>query len=167
MILAIGWPWNTGKTHTTEILKKKFNYKVYKETARDLFSVLEKKWMEVFQKAIYEKEIEKLKELQKLKWKENIVVDRTFSDHIVYKYYNIIKWLIKDHDLWDIQKYIEISKEVYDKVILFTEPLKESKRFKEYNNKELNELLIATIKTIYKGKVEEYKNSLFYIYKNN
>ena len=166
-IIAFSWVWNTGKSYTLNKLEETWKYVKYWEIARELFDVLEKDWMKAFQQAILEQEKKRLFDLMTYTGKKDIIIDRTFSDQMVYYYWNLIKGKIEDEfDFWTLADYLQSSKELYDEVVLFTEPFKTSKNFEFYNDEKLAILMNTTIRTIYWDKVKEYKNSYDY-FKHN
>lgn len=155
MIRAFTWVGNTGKSTTIE----KLDGIKYWETARQHFDKIDN--IKRLQQAILEDEKKRLFEL--LTYKDttdaDILVDRTFADNLVYLYWNIISWKIQGEiDFWELDEQIQLSLAIYDEVILFTEPLKNNTRFKQYNDPQLNELMITTIKKIYWNKIKQYKN---------
>ena len=165
-ITVFTWPWNTGKSTLIENLNKEWSYKVYKEIARQHFDKADN--MKEFQKVILEEERKRLFELFSYTEKKDILIDRTFADNLIYLYWNIINWKIEDEfDFGELSSDISDSIDIYDEVILFTEPFKNSNRFEDYNSSNFNKLFITTIRTIYWGKVKEYKNAQDYIEKNN
>ena len=158
MIKAFTWVGNTGKSTTIE----KLDGVKYWEIAREHFDKLDN--IKEFQKAILEDEKKRLFELLTYTDRIDVIVDRTFVDNLIYLYYSIITGNIEDEfDFGELSSFIEKSVELYDEVILFTEPLKENTQFKQYNDPTLNELFITTIKKVYWDKVKQYKNSKEYL----
>ena len=156
MIKAFTWVGNTGKSYCIQ----KESWIKYKEIAREYLHLF---WddMTPVQKIILDAEKDRLFDLMTYTGKEDIVIDRTFVDNLVYLYYNMIKWKFKwEFDFGELAEYIQQSYELYDEVVLFTEPLKIDKR---YDDPKLNELMISTIKTVYWDKVKVYKNSKDYL----
>lgn len=167
-IIVFTWVWNTWKSYVINKLKETWKYNVYTEIARDLFNLLKEKWITEFQKIILEKEKKRLTELKEYKGNKNIIIDRTFSDNLIYFYWNITQGKIKeDFNFSSVSGYVKDSVNLYDEVILFTTPFKESNKFDFYNNEKLNTLMNISIKSTYWDKVKEYKNSYDYIDKNN
>lgn len=161
MIKVFSWISNTWKSYVID----KLDGIKYWEIARKHFDKLPD--IKEFQKAILEDEKKRLFELLSYTGDENIIIDRTFVDNLIYLYYNIVIGKINyDFNFWELSDFIQKSVELYDEVILFTEPLKKDSRFKEYNDEKFNELLKSTIRTIYGNKVKEYKNSKEYLKKN-
>lgn len=167
-IIVFAWVWNTWKSYVINKLKETWKYDIYNEIARDLFNLLKEKWITEFQKTILEKEKKRLAELKEYKGNKNIIIDRTFADNLIYFYWNITQRKIKDDfDFSSVSGYVKDSVNLYDEVILFTTPFKESNKFDFYNNEKLNTLMNISIKSTYWDKVREYKNSYDYIDKNN
>ena len=161
-ITAFSWPWNTGKSSLIEELNKNWNYKVCKEFARQHLDKVEN--IKEFQKAILEDERKRLFKLLSYTGDKDILIDRTFFDNLVYLYRIIINWKMWDEfDFGNLADNITDSVDIYDEVILFTEPFRDSEKYKLYNNQYFNILFITTIKIIYWDKVEEYKNSQDYL----
>ena len=87
-ITVFSGPGNTGKSSLIEELNKNWEYKVFKEIARQHFDKADN--MKEFQKVILENERKRLFELFAYTGKKDILIDRTFSDNLVYLYWNII-----------------------------------------------------------------------------
>lgn len=173
MIIAFSGPWNTWKSYIIQQIKKEYSFKYtyYNEIAREILEKEKNLIPKKFQELILKEEMERIDKITRLKEKNpdiNLIIDRTFIDNIVYLYWNIIYWKVEGiFDFYQLNEYIEKVKKVYDKVILFNSPFKESKKFEDYNSKRFNLMLIETIKeTFPDNKIEEYKNSYDFI-KNN
>lgn len=172
MIIAFGGPWNTWKSYTIKQIKEKYSFKYtfYNESAREILEKEKNLTSKKFQELILKKEMERIDKITRLKEKNpniNLIIDRTFIDNIVYLYWNIIHWKVEGtFDFYQLNEYIEKAKNVYDKVILFNSPFKESKKFEDYNSKKFDLMLIETIKETFSNKVEEYKNSYDFIENN-
>lgn len=168
-IIAFSWIANTGKSYIINELSKNVNSKIYKEIARKHFNILNEQWIKKFQEKILEEEKIRLFNLLTNVENKNIFIDRTFIDNLIYTFWGMFQGNINKIDLGDdIQKYINLSIDIYDEVILFTEALKETKNapLPNTNDDIFNQLFIYGIQSIYKDKVKIYKNSEDYIEQN-
>ena len=124
-ITVFTWPWNTGKSTLIENLNKEWNYKVYKEIARQHFDKAGN--MKEFQRIILQEERKRLFELFSYTGSKDVLIDRTFADNLIYIYWNIINWKLENEfDFGELAGDITDSIDIYDEVILFTEPFKNS-----------------------------------------
>ena len=172
-IIAISWVGNTGKSSiinwvdgiwwVIQDLKDEWRQiKSYWETARDLFYLLPDEDNDIedltlFQKVIQQKEARRLHKLQEDKNANlNVIVDRTYTDNEIYAQYN--------HELWQCDKinasYMNRfrSKQVYDLVILLTEPIKTTKFDPKYNDEKFVANFNKTIIDTYWEKVIKLRN---------
>lgn len=173
-IIAFSWLTNTGKS--TEINWDKIRDSianeiendgrrclVYNETARDLFELLPNESNEiqdltVFQTAIRAKEQARLVELQNRKdagGDYTVLVDRPYNDSVLFNKYNRIIWL---SDLQDWH-FVDYSQDIYDLVVLFTEPYKDNWRLEQYNNDKFESIFISWTIEKYGDKVLQFKNN--------
>lgn len=140
--IAISWLWNTQKSSLIYgsdlgwewirwILEAQWlNVKVYDETARQCYHLLNGKPNSVynFQKAIHELEHKRIVEALEDKRSglyDVLLFDRTWYDNILYVFQNKIHWKIGQLDFLE---YTNSSRELYDSVILLTEPTKHSSK---------------------------------------
>jgi len=165
--IAFSWIGNTWKSTAINDLKNKLESDwqkvlVYPETARQLFDILETQGILAFQKAINKKEIERLHEIHEEKTKgiyDTLLIDRTTVDNRVYFEFNKNIWKIAENE------YIEKTfSYIYDKIILFTEPIKQTNTredFKAYDDyKYLRVLFDRFIKHYYDWrKIVELQNN--------
>lgn len=163
MIIAITWVGNTGKTYTR--LNTFKHLKHYWEIARELLEEFPQihKTPLIFQKYILLREIERVKELEQEE--DDCIVDRTFLDNIIYieerfskdsEEYKELKPLIDSID-------IERVKKLYDQVILFTLPFKDSSKFPEFDYVDFNTKFINKIKETFKDNLYVTDNSYTFI----
>jgi hypothetical protein len=131
---------------------------VYQETARDLFHILPD--MYEFQKQMHIAEINRVNEITELKKKQLydvILIDRTFHDNILYATQNHTYGDVEELDFLQLDPG---SKETYDKVVLLTEPTRDSKHeeFDLYNNNEFKEVFNRSISEYYNHCIEKFRN---------
>ena len=165
--IAFSWIWNTWKSTAIQNLKDKLELEwqkvlIYPEIARQLFNVLETQGITQFQKEINRKEIDRLSQIhnEKSKWiYDTLLIDRTTVDNRVYFEFN--------KSIWKIDSNEQIEKTynwIYDNIILFTEPIKETNSredFKAYDDYKYLRLLFDRFINHYYDlrKVERLRNN--------
>jgi len=163
---------NTGKSTAirdleTQILKAGKTVKIYDERSRIYLDSHSRKNIDIYklQKFILEWEKERLQELEfykKEKKFDYILVDRTATDGMVFIYWALINWTLKNAELLDdSHSIIEKSREIYDKIIYFYEMIKTDSRAEGFNSKEFHNIFENTIKTAYKDKVNFIRNNIY------
>lgn len=119
-----------------------------------------------FETFIIQEEIKRLQELATIKEQQTydlIFIDRTGLDAVIYSYRNLINGNISRIDY--VANYHNIllqGRELYDRVIFFTTPIKEDSRFPIYNNEHINAVFEHSIRFRYGEKVIIYTNNIFF-----
>jgi len=188
-IIAFSGIWNTWKTTTINRLKQELikkikeknlniNVIVMDEVARKLFNLFEEwKYVE-FQNEILkweERNLDFLLKIKSNKFDNNIyLADRTIYEWYSYYIFNILfndkfKEQLNYENSYALLKIFNIDtwetyKKIYDKIIVFTTPIKNTNKFDSvwYNNKKLKEIFnyyINTIKNKHWNLVKVYKNA--------
>ncbi len=139
--------------------------KLYPETAR---IIMDKIWFDgknidfvQFQQMIHDAEKIRLQEIKYDKESEKfdlIITDRTAIDHVVYYTKCVLDGKIVGNFY---QESFEESKYIYDKVVLFTEPIKNTntEAFKLYNDSLLTRLFETVITGYYMDRVVRLRNN--------
>ena len=176
-VYAYTWPWNTGKTTAIEwggdliwvkdtIIDNGRDVIYFPEIARNMFELLEydEEW-EVSNTTNFQKEIRKAEQERLFILDETldsnsddvVLIDRTYHDNVLYNKRNRNMWLSTLSD----DKFKDFSHELYDTIILFTEPRKNNRRMSYYNDDLFNTMFNNWI-------IERYwKTNEIKIFKNN
>jgi len=175
-VVALSWLWNTQKSSFLhdyldwdKVIKEwlvnvlkwlGYKVKVYKETARILFDLLEEEGVYEYQRRMHEMERTRYFEIEKLKeeWNFDIILtDRTYYDTELYAAQN---YKHKRLESLDFIKKDPWSKKLYDKVILLNEPTRDSKRevFNIYNSDEFKKIFNQWISEYYSHCLETFRN---------
>ena len=119
--------------------------KVFKETAREAYWLLEQEGQKLFQTQIQHEEFYRVHYLRH-QTAPLVLTDRTNVDHELFAALNDVELL----DSWNTPPF------EYDIVILFTTPIADSKRFEHYNDKveQYNDF----IRDRFGDKVVEFEN---------
>ncbi len=172
-IIVFSWNSNTWKSSAIKLFYDKlksindgYNIKIYGEIAREYLDMNIGKDIDryEFQKYIADKDIERINRLKQHKIDDDfdfILVDRTIFDSIIYIYWNFLIWKSWKIDfIDDIYTYIEDSKNIYDKVVFFSLPIKNDKRFDDYNNDNINWIFENSIEATYRWKICKIDNNI-------
>jgi len=174
-IVAFAGVPNTGKTTLIQGVPNKIvglqkhlefqgcKVKVLKEFARMFFFMLphnNKNYsdMTAFQKMVHASEIARLGELQSLgNYYDFILIDRTFYENQLFAEFNMDKGLCEQFEFFEDP----CSKDIYDQVILLTEPIKDNttEGLKHYNDREFVDDFNQQVRWYYKNKVTDYSNA--------
>lgn len=162
-VISLSGIWNTGKTTLIERIRDKLEKKgktvaVLGESARDVMESISPNDSNEFQKAIYDVERAKAERLasDEIKEYDYVITDRTWVDNLAYLLFNLCSkkytWWCSIDDLWD----------VYDMVIIFNEPIKETttEAFQHYNDEALEVFMTTMIKTRFSEISKVYRNWL-------
>lgn len=167
---------NTGKTTAINFLYEKFvteypNKKVVKmhESAREFINQQEGgiiKDVHEFETFIIQEESKRLQDLKDIKEHNTydfVFIDRTWLDAIIYSYWNLINGNINRIDyVHDYHQILTTGRDLYDRVIFFTTPIKIDKRFPIYNNEHINAVFEHSVRFRYGDKVIIYTNNIFF-----
>lgn len=172
-VIVFSWVGNTGKTSAIDLLRSSFLEKdpnarilVLHETAIEYISKI---WLESVDRkkmqahiAQTEKErIDFLVEMKRIDHYDYVLVDRTYVDGLLYTYWNVLLWHSADMNYYITDKdYKKISKDLYDHIIFFSQPIKPDLLFQDYNHQEFGEIFYQTIQFIYWEKVLLLDNSI-------
>lgn len=163
----------TGKTSAINLLEKKLlelnpnaRIKIYDEMA--IKYIKQQDWEEV---NTYELEkyviwqdkirLENLQEYKKNNEYDYVLIDRTFVDSVVYVYWHILLGKTTNADiLSDLYEYMDLSRQVYDLVISFYQPMKKDELLTFLNNHNLDMLFRYTMQYFYADKVVSLPNMI-------
>lgn len=170
-IIVFAWPSRTGKTTTIQTLAQRFSEEgmrvcVFEETAQKYLDQYKGEQIDRYamQRYIADQEMARINDLQSIKnagQYDIVLVDRTIADMFVYIYWAIIHgWITNGDVLSNVDKELEISKNIYDTIIYFDKMLIEDKAFADYNNPKLNAIFSATLLQIYGSKIQSYTSKL-------
>lgn len=175
-IIVFAWNSNTWKTTAIHYLKERYGklhpdirIELMNETAREYIDahwwwlVEDVHAMQVFIAGLEKKRIERMKEIKEKNLADLVFVDRTAMDCMVYTYWNLVNNNLNRVDFFDdYHKVLCDSRDVYDKIVFFTTPIKIDNRFPIYNNEHINKVFEHTFKYFYGDKVITYTNNIFF-----
>jgi len=119
--------------------------------------------MQVFIAGLEKKRIERMKEIKEKNLADLVFVDRTAMDCMVYTYWNLINNNLNKVDFFEeYHQVLTDSRDVYDKIVFFTTPIKIDNRFPIYNNEHINKVFEHSFKFFYGEKVITYTNNIFF-----
>jgi len=137
---------NTGKTSAIHYLKERYwalhpeiRIELMHETAREY---IDAHWwgmiddphaMQTFVAWLEKKRVERMKEIKEKNLADLVFVDRTAMDCMVYTYWHLINNNFSRVDFFDdYHQVLTDSRDVYDKIVFFTTPIKIDNRFPIY-----------------------------------
>lgn len=172
-VIAFSWVWNTGKTSAMSTIQEAIRFKntnarvmILPETAMEYIMKvgLQNVDRDAMQAYISEKEKNRLLDLKK--WKDEdaydyVIVDRTYMDGIVYTYWNILLWYPVNMNVYiNDNEYRALSKEVYDHIVFFSQPIIPDLLFQDYNSEHFVSIFSETIRHMYGNKVFALENNV-------
>ena len=162
--IAFSWPWNTGKSTAIDTIAEQkriqwHNVIVLWEIARDAFSAVNPEDMSMFQRKIYYAEEQRINEILRMQEQEVcdiLLVDRTWADQLAYLIFNLMRGKILTPV--PVQS---MATDIYDGVIVLDTPIKQNTReeFLQYNNQELNDMIVGNAKRFFWEKAYLHSNA--------